>query len=65
MCEHLVEIVCILKKVASNDGEHIITAPAPLAIVDGGYYNPGFYPYVVVSSCADSLPLYRIERMLA
>lgn len=62
--EHLVQIKYILQTVASKDGEFIVTASAPPAVVEGGHYGPGIYADVVVNKCVDSLPLYRIERRL-
>ena len=62
--EHLVQVKYILQTVASKDGEYIVTASAPPAVVEGGHYGPGIYADVVVKKCVDSLPLYRIERQL-
>jgi transposase len=33
-------------------------------VIEGGHYGPGMYAHVVTAKCADSQPLYRIERML-
>jgi len=60
--EHLVRVTYKLQTLASKDGEHIITAEAPPAVIEGGHYGPGVYADVVVNKCADSLPLYRIEQ---
>jgi len=60
--EHLVRVKYRLQTLASKDGEHIITAPAPPSVVDGGHYGPGVYADVVVNKCVDSLPLHRIEQ---
>ena len=60
--EHLVVVEYSLQTLASTDNEHIITAPAPPAVIEGGHYGPGVYADVVVNKCLDSLPLYRIER---
>jgi transposase len=60
--EHLVVVEYALQTLASKDNEHIVTAPAPPAVVEGGHYGPGVYADVVVNKCVDSLPLYRIER---
>jgi len=38
---------------------HFVRAPAPPRVVDGGQYGPAFIARVVVSKCADCLPLYR------
>lgn len=63
--EHLVVVEYVLQTLASNDGDHIISAAAPPAVADGGHYGPGLYAHVVVSKCDDSLPLYRIEKAFA
>lgn len=60
--EHLVVVEYSLQTMASKDNQHIVTAPAPPAVVEGGHYGPGVYADVVVNKCVDSLPLYRIER---
>lgn len=59
--EHLVVVEYTLQTLASKDNEHIITAPAPPAVIEGGHYGPGVYADVVVNKCQDSIPLYRIE----
>ena len=43
-------------------GEYIVTAPAPLRVYDRGQYGPGFIAHLVVQKCADSLPIYRMEK---
>ncbi len=40
-------------------GETIITADAPAKVFDKARFGPNFMAQVVVSKCADSLPLYR------
>jgi len=63
--EHLVVVEYVLERVASRDGEHIISAAAPPGVVEGGQYGPGVYAHVAVAKCDDSLPLYRIEKGFA
>jgi transposase len=63
--EHLVMVEYILEKLASKDGEHIISASTPDGVIDGGQYGPGVYAHVAVAKCDDSQPLYRIERAFA
>jgi transposase len=46
-------------------GGHVVTAPGPDHSVEGARYGDGFRAYVVVSKCADSLPLYRQAKQLA
>ncbi len=62
--EHLVVVEYRLQTLTSKDGQHVVKAEAPAAVVEGGHYGPGLHAHVVVSKCADSLPLYRIESML-
>jgi len=62
--EHLVIVEYALQTLASKDGEHIVKAAAPTAVVEGGHYGPGVYAHVITSKCDDSQPLYRIEKMM-
>ena len=41
---------------------HIVTAPGAKRPTEGGQYGAGFMSHVVVSKCADSMPLYRMEK---
>lgn len=43
-------------------GAHVVTAPGPDHSVEGARYGDGFRAYVVVSKCADSMPLYRLAK---
>lgn len=43
-------------------GEHMVTAPGPIRVVDGGSYGPGFIANLLVSKGADSIPFYRMEK---
>lgn len=62
--EHLVVVEYTLQKLASKDGDHIVKAEAPPSVLDGGHYGPGVYAHIITSKCDDSMPLYRIARML-
>lgn len=62
--EHLVLTEYCLQTLASKDGNHIVKAPAPDGVCDGGHYGPGVYAHVITAKCADSMPLYRIERSM-
>jgi len=62
--EHLVVVKYVREKLASKDGEHIVTAETPPTVADGSHYGPGVYALVATDKCADSLPLYRIARKL-
>jgi transposase len=50
------------EKAACSCGQHIVTAPAPAKLVAGGQYGFGFAAFLIVEKCADSIPIYRIER---
>ena len=62
--EHLVVVEYVLQTLASKDGEHIVRAEAPPAVIAGGHYGPSVYAHVVTAKCVDSLPLYRIAAMM-
>lgn len=46
-------------------GEYIVTAPGPDASVEGTRYGDGLRAHVVVSKCADSIPIYRQAKALS
>jgi len=50
------------EKVACACGQCILVAPAPAKLVNGGQYGFGFAAFLIVEKCADSIPIYRIER---
>jgi transposase len=50
------------EKLACSCGECILVAPAPAKLVPGGQYGFGFAAFLVVEKCADSIPIYRIEK---
>ena len=54
----------IRKKRVCRCGDTIVTAAAPVRVTDGVQYGPGLHAHVVVSKCADSLPLYRQSKRL-
>jgi transposase len=60
--EHLVVVEYELQTLASRDGRHLVKAPTPPQVAEGGHYGPGVYAHVVTAKCDDSLPLYRIEK---
>lgn len=43
-------------------GDTIVTAPAPEKALEGTRYDEGFVAHLMVSKCADSIPLYRLEK---
>jgi transposase len=44
------------------EADHIVTAPGPEKLLRGGLYGPSFGAFLIVEKCADSTPIYRIER---
>lgn len=46
-------------------GGHVVTAEAPAKWVEKSQYAPSFVASVITSKCADSTPLYRLEKELA
>lgn len=54
--------VRVQEVLACTCGKHIVTAPAPLRVYDKCQYGPGFVAHLVVSKCADSIPIYRLEK---
>jgi transposase len=51
--------------VACTCGQYIITADAPARVFDRTQYGPGFVAHLCVQKCADSIPIYRIEKQFA
>ena len=47
---------------ACSCGEYIVTADAPERVFDKTHYGPGFVAHLVVQTCADSIPIYRLEK---
>ncbi len=43
-------------------GQHVVTAEAPLKWVEKSQYAPSFVAHLVTAKCADSIPLYRLEK---
>jgi transposase len=46
-------------------GRSIVVAPAPPAPIAGGLYGASFIAYLIVTKCADAIPIYRVERAFA
>ncbi len=46
-------------------GGHVVTAEGPPKWVEKSQYAPSFVASVITSKCADSTPLYRLEKELA
>ncbi len=43
---------------------HYVRGPAPVRVQAGCTYGPGFIAKLVVDRCADSVPLYRVEKAM-
>ena len=43
---------------------HVVTAPAPLKVFDKARYGSGFISHLIVTKCADAVPLYRQAKQL-
>ncbi|MBK03171.1 MAG: hypothetical protein CL932_00290 [Deltaproteobacteria bacterium] len=54
----------VRKKKACKCGGHVVTAPNIARVTEGTHYGPGLHAHVVVQKCADSIPLYRQEKIL-
>jgi len=54
--EHVQEVL------ACACGEHIVTADGADKVIDKGRYDAGFIAHLVTAKCADSIPLYRLEK---
>jgi transposase len=59
----LVRQVHVQETLSCRCGEGVVTAPSPAKVVDKGQYGPGFIAHAVVAKCADSVPLYRLEKI--
>ena len=59
----LVQEVHVQETLACRCGEGILTAEGPPKVIDKGHYGPGFIAHAVVAKCADSIPLYRLEKI--
>ncbi|MCC6786107.1 MAG: IS66 family transposase [Planctomycetes bacterium] len=54
--------VHIREKLTCRCGEGIVVANAPPKPYDKSHYGPALMAHVVVAKCADSMPLYRLEK---
>lgn len=43
-------------------GEYMVTAPPPEKASEGSRYDETFVAHLMVSKCADSIPIYRLEK---
>jgi transposase len=54
--EHIQEVL------ACACGEHIVTAEVPAKVFEKGRYDASFIAHLITAKCADSIPLYRLEK---
>jgi transposase len=54
----------VREKAACRCGGYIVTAPAPPKLIARGQYGPGFAAFLIVAKCADSIPIYRLEKRM-
>ena len=52
----------IQEVVACKCGKHIARAEPALRVFDRTQYGPGLIAYLIVSKCADAIPIYRVEK---
>lgn len=57
--------VHVRETLACACGEYIVTAPCPDKSTDKTRYGPGFIAHLLTAKCADSIPLYRLEKQYA
>jgi len=43
-------------------GEYVVTAEPPAKVVDKGRYGASFVAHLITAKCADSIPIYRLEK---
>ena len=60
----LVRLHHVRERVVCGSCGHFETGPAPVRVVDGGLYGPGFHARVVVHKLLDCVPLYRQVQAL-
>jgi transposase len=55
--------VHVRETLACRCGEGVVTADGAAKVIDKGQYGPGLVAHAVVAKCADSIPLYRLEKI--
>lgn len=58
----LVALRQVRETLACPCGEHIVTADSPGNWQEKSRYAPSFVAHVITAKCADSIPLYRLEK---
>jgi len=59
---HFVRQGHVQEKAACACGRFIATAPPPARPIEGGHYGAGFLAHIVVTKCADAMPLHRLAK---
>ena len=52
----------VQEKAACRCGKFIATADPPARPIEGGHYGAGFIAHILVTKCADAMPLHRLAR---
>lgn len=58
----LVKRIHVREVMACSCGEHIVTAEGPPKVIDSTRYGPSMMAFIAVAKCADSIPVYRLEK---
>ena len=58
----LVKRIHVREVTACSCGEHIVTAEGPPKVIDSTRYGPSMMAFIAVAKCADSIPVYRLEK---
>jgi transposase len=58
----LVAVRQVRETLACPCGEHMVTADSPGNWQEKSRYAPSFVAHVITAKCADSIPLYRLEK---
>jgi transposase len=62
---HFIAHKHVRETLACPCGGHVVTAEGPPKWVEKSQYAPSFVASVITSKCADSTPLYRLEKELS
>ena len=54
-----------LQSVKCKCGKHMARAEGPQRVFDKGRYGPGFIAHLIISKCADAIPINRITTQFA
>ena len=62
--EHVKRLIHRRQKMACKCGGHIVTAPGPERVTEGGRYGAGMHAWLLVRRCMDGIPLNRLADIL-